>query len=137
MPGAPLILDVPRTLSGHLSVALGNHLTWLRRNGYSVPDGLAELQTLFRCKASESQEKPNGAVALELVEPRLDPLVLTYEEVARMLCCSPRSVGRLVSSGALPTVKVGGLARVRVDDLNAYVIGLQVQAQQTEGETAA
>lgn len=137
MPGAPLFLDVPRVLAGHLSVALGNHLKWLQRNGYSVPDGLAELQALFRSKASGGQGEPNGAVALELVEPRLDPLVLQYAEVARMLRCSPRTVGRLVSSGALPTVKVGGLARVRVVDLNAYVIGLQAQAQPVEGESAA
>jgi excisionase family DNA binding protein len=53
-----------------------------------------------------------------------DRLVLTYEDAGRRLSVSERTVKRLVASGELPAVKIGGSSRVTVDDLDAYVQSL-------------
>lgn len=54
----------------------------------------------------------------------IDPMLLTYEEVATAMSCSTRHVKRLAADGALPTVPLGSLTRVRVADLEAFVAAL-------------
>jgi excisionase family DNA binding protein len=59
-----------------------------------------------------------------------DPVVtltLAYEDVARSLRVSPRTVRRMAKAGELPVVEVGGMPRVRVRDLVDYVDGLPVR----------
>lgn len=46
---------------------------------------------------------------------------LSLKEVAEILCISVRGVYRLFESGKLPCIKVGGLNRVRISDLEAYM----------------
>jgi excisionase family DNA binding protein len=55
---------------------------------------------------------------IEVGEEALD--LLTVEEVAKRLRCSPKTVGRLISSGELESVKIGTLRRVAPEALRAY-----------------
>ena len=50
-------------------------------------------------------------------------LVLTREEVAEALGCSPRTVARLVERGELRQAQVGRLARYRREDVDALLAG--------------
>lgn len=52
------------------------------------------------------------------------PLALDLDRVAMELSISKRGVNRLIASGDLKAVKVGGLTRVLVDDLRAYLDAL-------------
>ncbi len=59
-----------------------------------------------------------------------DPVVtltLQFADVARSLRVSPSTVKRMVRAGELPVVEVGGMPRVRMRDLWAYVDGLPVR----------
>ena len=50
-----------------------------------------------------------------------DSKFLTVAEVASMMRVSKMTVYRLVHSGELPAVSVGGCFRVREDDANEYL----------------
>jgi excisionase family DNA binding protein len=59
--------------------------------------------------------------------PAHDPGVrlIGEEGVARCLSLSPRTVRRLLVSGALPSVLIGRARRVLVSDLDAYIASLK------------
>jgi excisionase family DNA binding protein len=48
-----------------------------------------------------------------------DQEVLTINEVAELLRFDPRSVRRMIHSGSLPAVRVGGRWRIYRDELNS------------------
>lgn len=50
-----------------------------------------------------------------------DSLCMTYDTAARRLAISDSSLRRLVKSGDIPTVSVGGSIRISEADLQAYV----------------
>ena len=57
--------------------------------------------------------------------PAAPPLLMSVNEVATALGCGRDTVYRLMTSGQLPSVIVGGrLRRVRQDDLRTYVDSL-------------
>jgi len=57
--------------------------------------------------------------------PAAQPLLMSVNEVATALGCGRDTVYRLMTSGQLPSVIVGGrLRRVRQDDLRTYVDSL-------------
>lgn len=56
------------------------------------------------------------------VEPRK---LLTPEETAERLRISQTTVNKLCRTGALPSFRVGGLWRVREDDLEALIAGIE------------
>ena len=58
-------------------------------------------------------------------------LLITKSEAAEQLGVSVRTIERLISAGLLPLVHVEGAARVRVDDLGAYVQGLDPDQRTT------
>ena len=45
--------------------------------------------------------------------------LVTVEDAARMLSCTPAAIRKWLSQGRLPRVKVGRLTRLRVQDLAA------------------
>jgi excisionase family DNA binding protein len=47
--------------------------------------------------------------------------LLTIEQVAEVLGCSPRTVQRRITSGALPIFRDGQMVRVRERDLERYI----------------
>jgi len=93
-----------------------------REGGYAWPVGL-EAALAVASGASGRQGAPNLASMVDGSEDHC----MTYAAVAERLAVSERTVDRLVASGALPTVDVGGSARVRAADLAAYVAGLPMR----------
>jgi len=53
---------------------------------------------------------------------------LTVNEVAIALRVSNMTVYRLVSSGDIPSVKIGRSIRLRADDVDAYLSGRLIKA---------
>ncbi|MDP9370210.1 MAG: helix-turn-helix domain-containing protein [Chloroflexota bacterium] len=66
----------------------------------------------------------------------MDHPLLTCEEAATYLRLHPRTVGRLLTAGKLPGVKVGRQWRLRRADLDAYLVG-QVGEPEVAGHGAA
>lgn len=61
----------------------------------------------------------------------LSPLLLTPEEAAELLRIGRATLYRLLAAGAIRSIKVGGLRRIAVADLEAYIERLR--AEQGEG----
>lgn len=117
-----LVLDVEPRLAGHLAVALEAHLTWLRRSSLREPDGLQQLANLLRSRASQGLVGPALDDLARLAEADLvTPMTRTYDQAATALNCSTRHVKRLVAKGEVPSIDIGGLARIRVSDLEHYL----------------
>lgn len=117
-----MILDIPAGLAGHLAVAMGEHHKWAMRARVELPPGWLELQGLLADKARRGQRGTPlddlwGVRHGDSVSPRL----VTYADAARMLACHERTVKRLVSAGDLVPVRIGGLARLRVTDVDTYI----------------
>lgn len=55
----------------------------------------------------------------------MTPLLLTIADVAERLAVSPKTVSRLLASGALKRLKIGSSTRIALEDLNNYVARLQ------------
>jgi excisionase family DNA binding protein len=94
-----------------------------REDGRSLPPGLAAIAAMT--------EKDNTGPARPSVDHGhhpgdagpMTPLAVDYEDAARMVGVSSRQVRRLVASGALPVVRIGGAGspRIRVEDLRRYL----------------
>jgi excisionase family DNA binding protein len=92
----------------------------------------AQLTYLKRVYQRNSQWWPPALEAIRLLanggqsRPEFDGDVWAYdyEAVGKRLSLSVRSVRRLVASGLLPTVSIGGSTRITRDDLEAFVSSL-------------
>lgn len=73
--------------------------------------------------ASNRQQPPRLPAAVHDGQDR----AMQYAEVAARLAVGKRTVERLVASGELPTVDIGGAPRVRESDLDAYLAGRPVR----------
>ena len=111
-----------------LADALKREVAFLRNNGLALPDALSDL--LRHC-AQQAQgdsgglERTDDAWVDELLEPA--PVLLrTYDETAKALRVSPKTVERLVAAGELAAVSIGRSRRVRQCDLEAFVTSLKV-----------
>jgi len=51
----------------------------------------------------------------------MEPLLLRPSETAQMIGISRSRVYELISSGVLPSIRVGGVVRVPVDALRAWI----------------
>jgi excisionase family DNA binding protein len=102
-----------RTLN-HIGRALGEIRRRYTRDGR--PWDL-ELEALRLLAVSGVHSRSNVA---DLGEPE-NALLMTYETAARRLTISDSSLRRLVKSGDIPTVSVGGSIRISEADLQAYV----------------
>lgn len=78
--------------------------------------------------ASKKHKKKSKPQEPRHYQPRLSEevkrLTLTVHEAAQELRCSDRKIWGLVSSGELPSVKVGGSRLIVRDKLEAYLAGL-------------
>ena len=52
--------------------------------------------------------------------------LLKTEEVGKILSFSPKKIRKMIASGELPALKIGGEFRIRQEDLQNYVDGLSV-----------
>ena len=116
---------VDPVVAEHLKKALASHLQWCRANGVVVPGDVADL---FQLVATGGQRRPTLAVPSDaLHDGGVLLLTLTYDQVARSLNVSARSVRRLVAAGTLASVDVCSAPRVRVADLVKYVERLELR----------
>ena len=52
--------------------------------------------------------------------------LLKTEEVGQILSFSPKKIRKMIATGELPALKIGGEFRIRQEDLQNYVDGLSV-----------
>lgn len=88
-----------------------------RRDGQAFPLRLESLRLL-------AVSGYQGLSGIDADAPVDNALLMTYTRAARRLCISESSLYRLIKSGELPTVHIGGSGRIAEADLRAYVEGL-------------
>lgn len=113
-----ILVDLTPDVSGHLAMALRQHMKWARATGLLLPEGVARLERAFTNQAIQGQRR----TALDSPAPSIhdqheEPLLVTYGTAANKLSCSTRTIGRLVAAGKLTPVKVGGLSRIPMAQL--------------------
>lgn len=67
-----------------------------------------------------AEYQPGGSTELEEL--------LTREDLAQILCCSTRTVDRLVASGDLPAIRIGKLVRFRPGQIRRLLDGQSSEA---------
>jgi len=119
-----------RALLAHLSLALGRYATDVRRDGLTPPPELLLLAELFADCATARQDATTFQEATGAGNdgPMKEHPLMTKREVAASLRCSTRTVDRLLASGKLTAVRVGGATRVRRSDLADYIAGLSARS---------
>ena len=131
----PMILDVTAEVAGHIAVALRLHRDWAARAGMLVP---SELEQVHQALAKRARQGQRGTPIEDLWEVRhrdhVAPRLVTYADAGRMLACSQRTIKRLVAAGHLTPVHIGGAARLRITDIDAYIAASASGG--SEGETA-
>lgn len=117
-----LVLDVSAEAAAHAAVAL----RWYRRRAATdTPPELQELEVMLAerstgvCggQAGSSLDDVSRALETQVVKPT----TLSYADAGRWLGVSGSSVKRLVRSGELSPVHIGGSVRLAVDDLQAFL----------------
>jgi excisionase family DNA binding protein len=124
-----LILDVSREVAGHLALALQGHRDWARVRRLALPKELDEIERALAIRARRGQvgtplENPAEPLEAEPVSPRL----VTYADTAALLHVGERTVKRLVAAGALRPLRIGGAARLRLTDIDAYIDRLAAES---------
>ncbi|MGI9120630.1 MAG: helix-turn-helix domain-containing protein [Acidimicrobiales bacterium] len=116
-------------LDDHEVAALRRALDLLARrcrdDGHKMPAGLAALAEMTT-PANTGPRRPAVDAGPGVGEAGpVTPLAVDYADAARLVGVSARQVRRLVASGALPVVHIGGAGspRIRVEDLNRYLDG--------------
>jgi excisionase family DNA binding protein len=112
------LTDSDEALLNYAARVLGDLRRRYRQDGLYWPPELESLRLLV---ASEGQARP----ILDFDADPGDSLAMTYEEAARKLAVSSRTVRRLVANGELPRVMIGGCTRIAVADLEAFTEGLR------------
>ena len=106
----------------HVAAALAQHVQHRRLMGLPTPPAvLIAAAWTADCVRPRLTETGLDRLAGLLDGRHMDKLLLTKPDAAQALGVSVRTVDRLVSSGALPLVKVAGAARIRRSDLDDYV----------------
>lgn len=127
--GSGLSAD-PARLAAHVAVALGNHLDRMRKDHQAVPSGLEELAALCRAWA-------RGNASTTAAPPAVARQVLTVAEAAGALSVSESTVKRLIASGDLAAVSIGGSRRVPVTAITAYLDRLTGSGRVTPGHAGS
>lgn len=127
-------LDV--TTAAHLVHAIDRWQAECRRDAVRVPPGLLQLRGLIQVTAGHngSTSPPPGDLPHTSA---VTPLLLSFDHAADVLEVSHSTVKRLVRTGQLPAVKVGGSPRIRKADLDAYVAGLTPVVASSSDEIGA
>lgn len=115
---------LPAEDAGHLAVAVRLYRQSARSRGIAVPASFAEYETELASRAMQCQaETPLADLwAVAKSGPVLSPpRLLKVPQAADAMNASVRTVWRRVKDGTLPSVKVGGLTRIRVEDLDVYI----------------
>jgi excisionase family DNA binding protein len=122
--GAVLIFDELDALQ--LVEALTDRLRWARDNTSPCRPFIRHAAETILKRLTEDQGGSTLAEILAVLDARPMPaqLLLTYQDAAAALAVSVPTVKRLVASGALRAVKVGGAVRIAMVDLEDYARSL-------------
>lgn len=104
----------------HLKAALRVYADRLALDGFKrLPLGLKQFAATLDTSNFQPEDMEAASVA--------DSPILLYDvgAVADALSLSKRTVGRLITDGHIPSVKIGAARRVHRDDLLAYTNGLR------------
>lgn len=121
-----LIVDVDPQIAAHLAIAITTYTDRARRSYRAVPPELHLFAQALTTQAMAGQAGPT--LDHPVVQPhaeKVDQRLLTITQVADALHMSARTVRRRITSGDLPAVHCGHLARIRVADLDAYLTSLR------------
>ena len=121
-----------RLLLGHLAVAVSRYVREEQRaaraSGRELPAALLDVAELLVILARARPDATSFADPLPGAEAgdmnRGQGGLVEKREAAAILRLSVRQVERLIASGKLVAVKVGGRTRIRRADLDAFVAGL-------------
>lgn len=125
-----LIVDTDCELAGHVAVALRLYRQRRTRDHLPPIPGLGALERVFTTRANQGQPGTPMEDLWEVSQAQImSPQLLTYEAAAGVLSVSVRQVKRLLADPDCPlsAVQIGGAARIRTHDLNAYVADLRVR----------
>ena len=129
-----LLLTMSAEVAGHVTIALQQHRKWARTAGLAVPDELDHLERALAIRARRGQ---TGTPVEDLWSVRhaqtMSPRLLDYAAAGQVLGVSVRTVKRLVAAGDLAVVRVLGAARIRVEQLDAYLERLDAQPLSPKG----
>ena len=120
------VVELDGAPAAHLLRALENHARWCRANGVTVP---LELDALAAAAARSGQERPVRDGLDDLGDGLLVPFAYTYHGAGVLLGVSERTVRRLVSTGELCAMEVGGSRRIHRDDLDDYATRKRAEAE--------
>ncbi len=112
------LTDSDAALLKYVARELGDLRRRYRQDGLHWPPELESLRLLV---ASSGQARP----ILDVDADPSEALAVTYDAAAKRLSVSPRTVRRLVASGELPRVDIGGRPRITTADIDAFVKGLR------------
>lgn len=119
-----MVLDLDPSSASHLVRALEAHRLWCRTNGYGMPEALDRLASMAR--GGQDRTSSDDSAAFGEAVPM--PLALGYDEAARLLSVSERTIRRLVASGELASVTLTpNTRRILRRDLEAYAERLAEQ----------
>ena len=124
-----LLVTLTAEVAGHLCLAVQQHRQWARRAGLALPDELDQLERALATRARRGQE---GTPLEDLWSVRhaqtMSPQLLDYAATAQVLGVSERSVKRIIATGDLTAVRIGGSSRVRVEQLDDYIARLAAES---------
>lgn len=116
------VLDVSPHVAAHLAVAVKLHRERMRRDFHSVPAELAELERRWTELAKAGQEGTTDADAAVLEHDATDArLLVSFEEAARVMSVSEKTIQRLTRAGELDVVEVGSRRLVRRASIEAFI----------------
>lgn len=116
-----MLLELDPWTAGHLAAAVRAHRERLRRQHFEYPRELEEIERAATERARTSQAASVIAEAAMSAHDEPMSMLLTKEATARALSVSPRTVDRLIASGALATVPLGRSRRISREALEAFV----------------
>jgi excisionase family DNA binding protein len=117
-----VVLDLSPSVAVHVAHAIAMHRADFDRRGLAVPPDLLAVQAMCASRAMPGQDGP----PVEIVPARhhrqdVTTRLLTKAGAAQALGVSESTAKRLIRIGQLASVHVGGLTRVRCEDLDAYL----------------
>lgn len=118
----PVLLNLSPTVAAHLTSAIHEYCERARLSYNSVPAELREIERSLADRAMWGQEGPSFDDLWRAHEAeRVMPALLTYRQASVLLGVSERTVKRRVAAGTLTPVRDGGISRLRVTDLEAFI----------------
>ncbi len=124
-----LLLTMSAEVAGHVTIAIQQHRAWARRAGLALPEELPEIERALAIRARRGQ---TGTPVEDLWQVRhaeqVSPKLLSYAATATVLGISERSVKRIIATGDLRPVKIGGSSRIRVEDVDGFIDRLTAES---------